>query len=169
MSPVTFSGKYPDPWTWNTQDCTWCGSGFILEEKFLFNICLCSRGSSLKESRTNRSSATMRVWKPAVRSGRFLRNCFMVLFNCFFFQIKTLPIRDYLNRYRQPCCYPVLWIRIRIGSGSRRANMNQKNIKQWINFVFWSAECSLLRAEGFSRSLEDLYEGLVNCNFLSKN
>jgi hypothetical protein len=36
------------------------------------------------------------------------------------------------------------------GCGSRGAKMAQKNIKQLINFIFLSAGCSLLRAEGFS-------------------
>jgi hypothetical protein len=36
------------------------------------------------------------------------------------------------------------------GSGSKRAKMAQKNIKQSIDFIFLSAGCSLLRAEGFS-------------------
>ncbi len=36
----------------------------------------------------------------------------------------------------------------------------QKNRKQFINFIFWSAWCSLLRADGFSYSLDVLYGGL---------
>ncbi len=46
------------------------------------------------------------------------------------------------------------------GSGSRRAKMTQKNIRELTKFIFWSAICSLLRAEGFSCSLDVLYEGL---------
>ncbi len=59
--------------------------------------------------------------------------------------------------------------------------MAQKSIKQLINFIFWSAGCSLLSAEGFSCSLDVLYGGLfaiffkkirkkincIFCNFLS--
>ncbi len=41
------------------------------------------------------------------------------------------------------------------GSGSRRAKITHKNWKK-----FWSAGCSLLRADGFSWSLEVLYGGL---------
>ncbi len=46
------------------------------------------------------------------------------------------------------------------GSGSRRVKITPKNIKQLFNLIFWSAWCSLLRAEGFSCSLDGLYEGL---------
>ncbi len=46
------------------------------------------------------------------------------------------------------------------GSGSRRAKMTHKNRKKLRNFMFWSAWCSLLRAEGFSCSLEVLYRGV---------
>jgi hypothetical protein len=46
------------------------------------------------------------------------------------------------------------------GSGSRRAKMTHKNRKKYRNFMFWSAGCSLLRAEGFSCSLGVLYGGL---------
>jgi hypothetical protein len=38
--------------------------------------------------------------------------------------------------------------------------MAQKNIKQYIYFFFWSAGCSVLRAEGFSCSLDVLNGGL---------
>jgi hypothetical protein len=38
--------------------------------------------------------------------------------------------------------------------------MNQKKRKQLINFIFWSAGYCLLRVEGFSCSLDVLYEGL---------
>ncbi len=38
--------------------------------------------------------------------------------------------------------------------------MTQKNRKQLINFIFWSSGCSLLRAEGFSCSLDVFYEGV---------
>jgi hypothetical protein len=73
---------------------------------------------------------------------------------------------------RSSCFYKyfpaVLWIRIRIGSGfngvpgpgSRRAKMTDKIRKKVINFMFWSAGCSLLRTEGFSCSLDVLYGGL---------
>ncbi len=40
------------------------------------------------------------------------------------------------------------------GSGSRRAKMTHKHIKKLIFFIFWSAGCSLLRAEVFSCSLD---------------
>jgi hypothetical protein len=46
------------------------------------------------------------------------------------------------------------------GSGSKRTKMTHKNRKKWINFIFWSAGCSLLRAKGFSCSLTILYGGL---------
>jgi hypothetical protein len=59
------------------------------------------------------------------------------------------------------------WIRIRVwilnsepGSGFRRAKMTHKNRKKVRNSRFWSAGCSLLRAEGFSCSLDVLYGGL---------
>ncbi len=47
-----------------------------------------------------------------------------------------------------------------LGSGSRKAKMTHKNRKKYRIFMFWSAGCSLLRAEGFSRSLGVLYGGL---------
>ncbi len=70
-------------------------------------------------------------------------------------------------------------IRIRIGngvnqvcgSGSRRAKMTHENGKKLTNFMFWSARCSLLRAEGFFRSMGVRYGGLgikVNGKFWSK-
>ncbi len=53
---------------------------------------------------------------------------------------------------------------MRIGSGFaiRIRIQEAKNYpeKKWINFIYWSAGCSLLRAEGFSCSLDVLYEGL---------
>ncbi len=73
---------------------------------------------------------------------------------------------------------PVFRIRIRIGSrfnqfsgsgsrigiwirtGSSRAKMTHKNRKSFRNFLFWSAGCPLLRAKGFSCSLDILYLGL---------
>ncbi len=71
------------------------------------------------------------------------------------------------------------WIRIRIhigsgfnqvsgsGSGSRstRAKMTLKRRKKLWNFMFWSAGCSLLRAEGFLCNLDVLYEGLGISNW----
>ncbi len=42
-------------------------------------------------------------------------------------------------------------------SGSRRAEMTHKNIKMFINFIFESAGCSVLRAEGFSFSFDAFY------------
>ncbi len=44
--------------------------------------------------------------------------------------------------------------------GSRRGKFSLKNRKKLINFIFWSAGCSLLLAEGFSCSLNVLYGGL---------
>jgi hypothetical protein len=49
----------------------------------------------------------------------------------------------------------------RIGSGSWRAKMARKNRKQLINFMFSSAGKSLMRAKGFSCSLDFFYGGLV--------
>jgi hypothetical protein len=46
------------------------------------------------------------------------------------------------------------------GSGSRKAKMTHKSSKKLINFMFGSAECSLLRAEGFFCKLDVLYGGL---------
>ncbi len=52
----------------------------------------------------------------------------------------------------------LLWIRIRIGSGSKRAKMTHKNINK---FHFFNGQrCSLLRAEGFSCDLSVLEDGL---------
>ncbi len=73
--------------------------------------------------------------------------------------------------------WPGIRIRIRIWSvfnqvsgtrsGSRRAKMTHKSIKKIKNLMFWSAGCSLLRAEGFfCNFMEDL--GLVNGCFWSK-
>ncbi len=80
----------------------------------------------------------------------------------------------------------VLWIRIRIRirsgldpdsvvfpesiSGSRRAKMAQKNRKELLNFIFWRAGCSPLRAKGFSCSLDVLYGclGIIKLKFLIK-
>ncbi len=53
---------------------------------------------------------------------------------------------------------PVVWIRIR--SGSRRAKMTHKNRKRLIDFIFWCAGCSLLRAKGFSCSLDVLFSAV---------
>ncbi len=55
----------------------------------------------------------------------------------------------------------VLWIQIRIRIGPRRAQKAKGNSKQLKNFIFWSAGCSLLRAERFSCRLDVLYEGLT--------
>jgi hypothetical protein len=70
--------------------------------------------------------------------------------------------------------FPSVWQCIRsdyalIGSGfngvpgsgfrSRRAKMTQKSRQKLINIIFWSAGCSLLRAEGFSCNLDVLYGG----------
>ncbi len=46
------------------------------------------------------------------------------------------------------------------GSGSRREKITQKNRKKDRIFIFWSAGCSLLRAEDFSCSLGVIYGGL---------
>ncbi len=54
----------------------------------------------------------------------------------------------------------VLRVRIRIGSGSRRAKITHKNRKKWRYFIFWNVGCSILRAEGFSCSTDVLYGGL---------
>jgi hypothetical protein len=67
----------------------------------------------------------------------------------------------------------VFRIRIRIKSirsvdqesGSLRAKMTHENRKKFINFMFLSAGCSLLRAEGFSCSLDVLYGGLAIINY----
>ena len=45
------------------------------------------------------------------------------------------------------------------GSVPRRPKKTQKNIKRR-NFMFYSAGCSLLRAEGFTCRLDVLYRGL---------
>jgi hypothetical protein len=54
------------------------------------------------------------------------------------------------------------WIRIQSvsGYGSRRAKMTLKSRKKSRNFMFLSAGCSLLRAEGFFCILDVLYGGL---------
>jgi hypothetical protein len=61
------------------------------------------------------------------------------------------------------------WIRIQSGQWIRIRNpdpdpegqkLTHKNKKKLRNFIFWSAGCSLLRAEGFSCSLDVLYGGL---------
>jgi hypothetical protein len=46
------------------------------------------------------------------------------------------------------------------GTGSRRAKMTHKNRKKSRIYIFLSTGCSLLRAEGFSCSLNVLYGGL---------
>jgi hypothetical protein len=45
-------------------------------------------------------------------------------------------------------------------SGSREAKMTHKSRKKFRNFMFLSAECSLLRAEGFFCNFDILYGGL---------
>ncbi len=50
--------------------------------------------------------------------------------------------------------------KLRIRIRSRRAKMTHKNRKKYRIFMFWSAGCSFLRAEGFSCSLGVLYGGL---------
>ncbi len=54
------------------------------------------------------------------------------------------------------------------GSGFKRAKMTKKHRKESINFIFWSAGCSLLRAKGFFCSFDVLYGGLWISNFWSK-
>ncbi len=44
-----------------------------------------------------------------------------------------------------------------------RAKRSHKNGKKFRNFMFWSAGCSLLMAEGFCCSLDVLYGGLGIC------
>ncbi len=90
-----------------------------------------------------------------------------------------------------PLYKPMLWIRIRIGSGFNGApgpeiririrnpdpdkggqkwQKNREKKQGLIIFIFWSADCSLLRAEGFSCCSDVLIEaqGYVNCHFLTK-
>ncbi len=52
------------------------------------------------------------------------------------------------------CCGSGSWSGLDLNSS--RAKMTYKNRKKLINFIFWSAGCSLLRAEGFSCSLNVL-------------
>jgi hypothetical protein len=63
------------------------------------------------------------------------------------------------------------WIWIRIGIGNAVAYSvpeGSAKMKKGRNFKFWSAGCHLLRAEGFSCSLDVLYGGLgISCNFFS--
>jgi hypothetical protein len=49
-----------------------------------------------------------------------------------------------------------------VDPGSKKTKMTHKSRKKLRNFMFWSAGCSLLRAEGFfcNGSLEILYGGL---------
>ncbi len=68
--------------------------------------------------------------------------------------------------HQDPLTQPVLWIGSGLDPDSTGSlypdpggqKITQKNWKQLINFIFWSAGCSLLRAEDFSCSLD---EGLV--------
>jgi hypothetical protein len=57
------------------------------------------------------------------------------------------------------------------GSGSRRAKITHEYRESKVCSCFWSAGCSLLRAEGFSCSLCDLYGDLriSKLNFNLKN
>jgi hypothetical protein len=66
-------------------------------------------------------------------------------------------------RSRQGCGSALIWVagsafklRIRIQEGIN----DPKKLKKYRIFLFWSAGCSLLRAEGFSCSLWVLYGGL---------
>ncbi len=53
-----------------------------------------------------------------------------------------------------------------LDSESRRAKITHQNRKKLRNFMFWSAECSLLRAEGLSYSLPPLWSPRDKyCNF----
>jgi hypothetical protein len=54
----------------------------------------------------------------------------------------------------------LIWVFAGSGSGSRRAKMNYKYRKKLRIFMFWSAGCSFLKAEGFSCSFCVLYGGL---------
>ncbi len=59
-----------------------------------------------------------------------------------------------------PHGFALIWV-TGYGSGSRRAKITYKYRKKLIIiFMFWSAGCSFLRAEGFSCSLCVLYGGL---------
>jgi hypothetical protein len=82
----------------------------------------------------------------------------------------TVPVAHRLSSdyFLNALISPVLWIQIWIGPGSMREKMTRKCRKQLVNFE--SAGCSLLRVEGFSCSLDVLYEGLEisNCNFDQK-
>ncbi len=77
-------------------------------------------------------------------------------------------------------CGSLIWV---AGSGSGRTKITQRNRKKYRIFMFWSAGCSLLRAEGFSCSLcvfyggqrisklqsipKKIYKKLYSCKFFS--
>ncbi len=109
--------------------------------------------------------------------------CYSFLNSChfFFYNIYKIDIVNVNDTARIPLGYffPVLWIRIRIRIGygfngvpgsrftiqiqvQEGKNDPQNRGKKLINFIFWSTGtgCSLLRAEGFSCSVDVLYVGL---------
>jgi hypothetical protein len=51
----------------------------------------------------------------------------------------------------------------RLDPDQRRSIKAHKDRKKWINFMFWSSGCSLLRAEGFTCTLDGLR--INNCTF----
>ncbi len=71
------------------------------------------------------------------------------------------PLFSLVNtRVSDPDPYPDPHSNCGSGSGSRRAKMTPKQRKKSRIFMFWSAGCSLLRADGFTCSLGALYWGL---------
>ncbi len=72
----------------------------------------------------------------------------MIIWNSFLKRLACVSVSD----------PDLIWIRS--VDPDRRAKMIHKNWKKLRNFVFWSAECSLLRADGLFCSLHVLYGGL---------
>ncbi len=74
-------------------------------------------------------------------------------------ELHELPPTRRLKNHLQ--LVAVLWIRIRVRIRNPdphpnigRAKITNKNRKKLLNFIFWSAGCSLLRAECFSCTLD---------------
>ncbi len=75
-----------------------------------------------------------------------------------------------LDSMRPLDAYPLSWSGFAIPIRIQEGKMAQKKRKQLRNFIFWSAGCSFLRAEGFSYTVTWTSSsiGKVNCNLWSK-
>ncbi len=97
-------------------------------------------------------------WSLDVLRGSCRRNILIFCINVICFFTSYSETFGHVNLINRIWFWSVLWnngvhgsgFAIRIQEGKK---WPWKNIKQLMNFIFWSAECSVLRAEVFSRRL----------------